>query len=55
MTTGLVVAVVALVLIIAAYGSGGAPTIYTLGAFAIGLVVAFAGFGRRLLAALEAR
>lgn len=55
MTTGLVLAVLGLLLIVVAIASGGGPTIYTLGLFAVGALIAVVGFGRRVLAALESR
>lgn len=55
MASGLLLAVVALLLIVAIVGGGGSLTIYTAGAFLLGLILAVAGFARRLLAAVEAR
>lgn len=54
MASGLLLAVVALLLIVAIVGGGGSLTIYTAGAFLLGLILAVAGFARRLLAAVEA-
>lgn len=55
MTAGLVIAGIALMLVLLAFNSGGAPTVYVWGAMVIGAALAVIGFAKRILAAVERR
>lgn len=55
MSVGLLLAGVALLLIVVVVAGGGSLTIYTAAAFVLGLLLAVAGFARRLLATVESR
>lgn len=55
MRVGLLMGAVGLLLVIAALSSGGAPTLLVWVLLVVGVILAAAGYARRILAAVESR